>query len=199
MRSSGKLIAVGAVAVLLLILLMAGCNTRNSLVTSEEQVNAAWSQVENQYQHRADVIPNLVNTVKGYAKHEEQVLREVTEARAKVSQITVTKEVLDDPEAMAKFEAAQTQLSGALGRLIAVSEAYPELQANQNFLALQSQLEGMENRIAVERRKFNQTVQAFNSDVRQFPTSIFAGVFGFHQKAYFKSAPGSENAPKVEF
>jgi LemA protein len=138
----------------------------------------------------------------GYAKHEEQVLKEVTEARARVSQITVGKDVLDDTLAFRRFEQAQGELSaaiGALGRLIAVNEAYPDLKANQNFLALQSQLEGTENRIAVERRKYNEVVQDYNTTVRGFPAAIFAGIFGFHQRPYFKSAPGAETAPQVQF
>jgi LemA protein len=195
----GTSLALIAVVIIALILLMAGCGTYNSLVTSQERVNQAWGQVENQYQRRADLIPNLVNTVKGYAQHEEQVLREVTEARSRVSQINITPAMLDDTAALRRFEAAQADLSGALGRLIAVSESYPDLKANQNFLALQSQLEGTENRIAVERRRFNEVVQSYNTEVKRFPAAIFAGIFGFHEKAYFKSAPGSETAPKVEF
>jgi LemA protein len=195
----GSTIGVVIVVIIALFLLMSGCNTYSSLVNKDEGVNEAWSQVENQYQRRADLIPNLVNTVKGYAKHEEQVLREVTEARAQVSQITVGKDVLDDTLAFRRFEEAQAKLTGALGRLIAVSEAYPELKANENFLALQSQLEGTENRIAVERRKYNNVVRDYNTTVRGFPAAIYAGIFGFHQRPYFKSAPGAETAPQVQF
>ncbi len=198
-RRGGKYIAIAVIGVLLLILLFSGCGTYNSLVSAEEEVNQAWSQVENQYQRRADLIPNLVATVKGYAAHEEKVLREVTEARARVSQINLSPEMLNDPAALTRFEGAQAELSSALGRLIAVAEAYPDLKANQNFMALQTQLEGTENRISVERRRFNEVVQSYNTQVRRFPASLFAGIFGFAQKAYFKSAPGSETAPKVEF
>ena len=159
--------------------------------------------MESQYQRRADLIPNLVSTVKGYASQEKDVLLGVTEARAKVGQITVTKEVLDDPAAFQKFQAAQDQLSGALSRLLAVSENYPNLKSNENFMALQTQLEGTENRIAVERQRFNQTVQtsslpAVNHSCR-FPASMIAGFSGFHEKQYFQSKEGSENAPKVTF
>jgi LemA protein len=195
----GKSIGLIIGLILVVILLMSGCGAYNSLVNSEEQVNQSWSQVQNQYQRRADLIPNLVNTVKGYAKQEEKVLTEVTEARSRVSQMTVTPEVLNDTAAFRRFEQAQGQLTGALSRLIAVSEAYPDLKSNQNFMALQAELAGTENRIAVERRRFNETVQSYNLQVRRFPASIFAGIFGFHTKAYFQAAPGSENAPHVEF
>ena len=195
----GKSLGLIAVVVIALFLLMSGCGTYNSLVTSEERVNGAWGQVENQYQRRADLIPNLVNTVKGYAAHEQQVLTQVVEARARATQITISPEMLDDPEAFRRFEEAQAQLSQSLGRLIAVAENYPDLKANQNFLALQSQLEGTENRISVERRRFNEVVQSYNTEVRRFPASIYAGIFGFRQKAYFRSAPGSEQAPEVKF
>ena len=195
----GKSIGLIAVVVVALFLLMSGCNSYNSLVKSEEQVNAAWSQVQNQYQRRADLVDNLVATVKGAASHEQETLTRVVEARAKASQITVTPEVLEDPEAMKRFEAAQGELSGALKSLIAISEAYPDLKANQNFLVLQGQLEGMENRIAVERGKFNTVVQSYNTEVRRFPTNIFAGIFGFQQRPTFQAQPGSETAPKVDF
>jgi LemA protein len=195
----GKSIGLIAVVVVALFLLVSGCGAYNSLVASEEQVNAAWSQVQNQYQRRADLVDNLVATVKGAAAHEQETLTRVTEARSKVGSVTVGSDVLNDPEAMKRFEAAQNELSGALSRLIAVSEAYPDLKVNQNFLALQSQLEGTENRIAVERGRFNTVVQAYNTQVRRFPANIFAGVFGFQQRPTFQAAPGAETAPKVDF
>jgi LemA protein len=195
----GKSVGLIVIVVIALILLASGCSTYNSLVSSEEDVNGAWSQVENQYQRRADLIPNLVATVKGYASHEERVLTRVTEARARSTGISVDADVLDDPEAFRKFEAAQNELSQALRQLLVVTENYPNLKADQQFLALQSQLEGTENRISTERRKFNTVVQAYNTQVRRFPANIFAGVFGFEQKEYFRSEPGSQTAPDVKF
>ncbi|MBC8144825.1 MAG: LemA family protein [bacterium] len=192
----GKLVVVGIIAIILLI---AGCGSYNSLVTSEETVNEAWSQVENQYQRRADLIPNLVATVKGYAAHESNVLTRVTEARARATGITVDSKVLEDPQAFQRFEAAQNELSQALRQLLMVTENYPNLKADQQFLALQSQLEGTENRIATERRRFNSVVQQYNTKVRRFPAAIFAGLFGFEEKQYFKSAPGSDKVPEVKF
>jgi LemA protein len=194
-----KTMALIGILVLVLIVIMAGCGTYNSLVESDQGVQSAWGEVQNQYQRRADLIPNLVNTVKGYAKHEEQVLTAVVEARAKATQVTVGKDVIDDPESLRRFQEAQDQLTGALGRLIAVSEAYPDLKANQNFMMLQTDLAGTENRIAVARQRFNTTVQGYNTQVRKFPANIFAGIFGFHPRAYFQTTPGAETAPKVEF
>lgn len=173
-------------------------NTYNSLVAGDEKVQAAWSQVENVYQRRADLIPNLVATVKGYAEHESSTLQAVMEARAKATQITVDASNLSE-EQIAQYQAAQGELSRALGRLLAVSEAYPDLKANENFRDLQTQLEGTENRITVERQKFNETAQAFNTAVRTFPANIVAGLFHFEKKGYFKAAEGAETAPKVEF
>lgn len=173
-------------------------NTYNSLVAGDEKVQAAWSQVENVYQRRADLIPNLVATVKGYAEHESSTLQAVMEARAKATQITVDASNLSE-EQIAQYQAAQGELSRALGRLLAVSEAYPDLKANENFRDLQTQLEGTENRITVERQKFNETAQAFNTAVRTFPVNIVAGLFHFEKKGYFKAAEGAETAPKVEF
>ncbi|MBS1493335.1 MAG: LemA family protein [Bacteroidetes bacterium] len=175
-----------------------GCGY-NSLVQQEEKVNGAWSQVENQYQRRADLIPNLVNTVKGYADFEKDVLTEVTDARSKVGSVQLKAEDLNDPEKFQQFQAAQDKLSSALSRLLVVSENYPNLKANENFLQLQSQLEGTENRIAVERKKFNDAVQEYNTSIRTFPTVISAKIFGFKDKAYFKSVAGSEKAPDVKF
>jgi LemA protein len=185
-------------AVVSLLVLLTGCGI-NTIPTLEEEVNAAWGQVENQYQRRADLIPNLVETVKGYAAHEREVLTQVTEARSRVGQIQVTPEMLDDPEAMRRFEEAQGQLTGALSRLLVVAEQYPQLRADQNFLALQSQLEGTENRISVARRDYIQTVQRYNTEVRTFPGRFWAMVYGAEPKASFAAAAGAEQAPRVTF
>jgi len=193
-------LSIGAVFVLFLVILFVwGKNVYNNMVTLNETVTQSWSQVENQYQRRADLIPNLVNTVKGYANFERGVLTDVTNARAKVGQMTVTPEVLNDPAAFQKFQAAQGELSGALSRLLATVENYPDLKANENFLQLQAQLEGTENRISVERRRFNETVQKYNTTIKLFPNSIFANIFSFGEKQYFKATTGSEVPPKVEF
>ena len=171
----------------------------NSLVTMDEKVNQAWSQVENQYQRRADLIPNLVKTVQGYTDFEKGTLVEVTELRSKVGQMKLSPDDLTDETKFKKFQEAQDQLSGALSRLLVVAENYPQLKANENFLQLQSQLEGTENRIAVERKKFNEAVQEYNTSIRSFPTLITAKMFGFKEKQYFTSKPGTENAPDVNF
>ena len=171
----------------------------NSLVKLDEGVKSSWAQVQNQYQRRLDLIPNLVATVKGYATHESEVFEKVAEARSSVGKLQVTPEILNDPHAFEKFQQAQTGLSSALSRLLAVAENYPQLKANENFLQLQAQLEGTENRIATERKRFNEIVQDFNTRVRMFPTSMIAGMFGFGQKAYFQAEPGSEKAPQVKF
>lgn len=171
----------------------------NGLVTSQEGVNQAWAQVENVYQRRADLIPNLVETVKGAAAFEQETFTAVAEARARVGSIQMTPEMLKDPEALRNFEAAQGQMTSALSRLMAVAENYPQLKASQNFLDLQSQLEGTENRITVERRTFNQVAQSYNTRIRVFPTSLLAGMFGFAARPYFAAAPGSEKAPAVKF
>lgn len=202
MKNKGMLIgcSIGGVVLIIAALLITwGIGAYNSLVKLNETVIESWSQVENQYQRRADLIPNLVSTVKGYADFEREVLTDVTEARARVSQMTVTPELLENPEAFQRFEQAQGQLEGALSRLLVTVENYPELKANENFLQLQAQLEGTENRISVERRKFNQTVRDYNTTIKTFPNSIFANLFGFREKQYFKSVPGSETPPKVEF
>jgi LemA protein len=183
---------------LTLAFLFYGCGY-NTLVQMDENVSQAWSQVENQYQRRADLIPNLVNTVKGYAEFEKGVLVEVTELRSKVGQIKISSDDLTDEEKFKQYQQAQDQLSGALSRLLVVAENYPQLKANENFLALQTQLEGTENRIAVERRKFNQAVQEYNTKIRTFPTLITAKIFGFKEKQYFKSQPGTETPPDVNF
>ncbi len=166
----------------------------NGLVAQNENVSSAWAQVENVYQRRADLIPNLVNTVKGYAKHEADVLEAVTQARASVGQIKV-----NSPDDLKKFDAAQGQLSTALSRLMVISEKYPELKANTNFLELQSQLEGTENRITIERQRFNDVARSFNTAIKQFPGSIVAGNKGFKERAYFESKKGSDVAPEVKF
>jgi LemA protein len=173
-------------------------NVYNQMVVSDEYVQAAWSQVENVYQRRADLIPNLVSTVKGYAAHESQTLENVVSARAKATQVTVDPSDLTQ-EALSQFNAAQGELSSALGRLLLIQENYPELKANQNFLELQAQLEGTENRIATERMKFNEAAKAFNTGIRRFPDNIIASMFGFEKKAYFEAQAGAETAPKVEF
>ena len=170
----------------------------NSLVSSEESVDTAWSQVENVYQRRADLIPNLVNTVKGYAAHEKETLEGVVSARAKATQMTIDPTNLT-PEAIEKFQAAQGELGSALGKLLAITENYPDLKANENFKDLQAQLEGTENRIAVERKKFNETAQVYNTSIRKFPRSIVASMFGFERKPYFKAQEGAEQAPTVQF
>ncbi len=173
-------------------------NVYNQMVVSDENVQAAWSQVENVYQRRADLIPNLVATVKGYASHESETLESVVAARAKATQVTVDPENLT-PEALEQFNAAQGELSSALGRLLLIQESYPELKANQNFLELQAQLEGTENRIATERMKYNEAAKYFNTGIRQFPDNIVASIFGFEKKGYFEAQAGAETAPKVEF
>lgn len=173
------------------------CNY-NDLVEEQEEVNQAWSEVENQYQRRMDLIPNLVNTVKGYAAHEENTLTAVVEARSNASSITIQADDLNE-ENFARFQAAQDELSRGLGRLMAVAEAYPDLKANQNFQELQAQLEGTENRIAVARRNYNEEAQDYNAEIRKFPTLIYAGWFGFEKKPYFQAATGADKAPTVEF
>ena len=170
----------------------------NGMVKMNETVAAQWSNVENQYQRRLDLIPNLVNTVKGYASHEQQTLTDVVNARAKATQTQINFEQLDEAT-IQRLNRTQGELSSALSRLMAISESYPDLKANQNFLELQAQLEGTENRIAVERRKFNDTVRTYNAYIRQFPKNLIAGMFGFTPKPYFEASAGAETAPKVEF
>ena len=171
----------------------------NSLVGLEQGVTEKWAQVQNVYQRRADLIPNLVETVKGFAAQERAVLTEVTEARARASSIQLTPEALNDPKAMERFQAAQSQLSGALSRLMVTVERYPELKSDQNFLSLQSQLEGTENRIAVERRRFNEAVRDYNTRVARFPATVVARLAGFTPKAFFEAAPDAATPPKVKF
>jgi LemA protein len=178
--------------------IFSGCGY-NKLVTLEEGVNTSWSQVENQYQRRADLIPNLVKTVEGAADFEKSVLTEVTEMRSKVGQVKLSAEDLNDPEKFAAYQKAQDGLSSALSRLLVVTENYPQLKSNESFLQLQSQLEGTENRIAVERMKFNESVQGYNTERRSFPTIIFAGMMGFKEKQYFKGKEGTDQPPDVKF
>ena len=168
------------------------------MVTLDENATGQWANVESSYQRRSDLIPNLVNTVKGYAEHEQETFQAVVDARAKATQTVIDPSNIS-PEALAEYQAAQSGVSSALSRLLAVVENYPDLKANQNFLELQSQLEGTENRINVERNRFNEAVKIFNTTIKRFPQNIFAGIFGFSEKGYFKADVGSENAPKVEF
>ncbi|WP_373493566.1 LemA family protein [Aquiflexum sp.] len=170
----------------------------NMFVQNEETINGQWAEVETQYQRRADLIPNLVNTVKGYADFEQETLTGVIEARSKATSINLNADNLT-PENIAQFQQAQDQLSGALSRLLVTVERYPDLKANQNFLELQAQLEGTENRIAVARKNFNQSVQSYNSNLRTFPNNIFAGWYGFERKGYFEATQGAETAPSVQF
>ena len=170
----------------------------NGLVSMDENVSGQWSNVETQYQRRADLIPNLVNTVKGYAAHEKETLEGVIAARSQATQIKVDPNELT-PEKLAEYQKAQGQLASALGKLLAITENYPELKANQNFLELQAQLEGTENRINVARKNFNDAAKAYNTAIRRFPKNILAGLFGFDKRAYFEAAEGAEQAPTVEF
>ncbi|MBD3223868.1 MAG: LemA family protein [Caldithrix sp.] len=195
-----KWIPVVVIALVVIFLYSSFKGTYNTFINLEESVNEKWSQVENVYQRRADLIPNLVEVVKGYAEHERETLQAVTEARSKVGgQINVGSEVLNDPQAFQKFQQAQGQLTSALQRLMVVVERYPQLKADQRFGQLQSQLEGTENRIAVERRRFNEAVRDYNKAIRSFPNNIMAGLFGFEQKQYFQSTEGADQAPEVEF
>jgi len=198
----GAKIGLGCLAIIIIVVLILGsksCGTYNTLVARQEAVNTEWSQVENQYQRRADLIPNLVATVKGCAAQEKDVLTSVVAERAKATSMQVGPEILDNPAAFQQFQQAQSGLSSALSRLMVVVERYPELKSNQNFLELQSQLEGAENRITVARMRFNEAARAYNTYIRQFPNNIFAGIFQFQAKEYFQSEPGSEQAPVVDF
>ncbi len=195
-----RALIVGLVVLAIVIgLVVWGVGINNQLVTLQQNVNEKSAQVQNVYQRRADLIPNLVETVKGFAAQERTVLTEVTEARAKATGVQLTPETLNDPKAMERFQAAQGQLSGALSRLLVVVEKYPELKSNQNFLQLQSQLEGTENRIAVERRRFNEAVREYNTRLGLAPGSIIARLLGFTPKAYFEAAPDAATPPKVKF
>ncbi|MDF1612770.1 LemA family protein [Stygiobacter electus] len=198
----GWIIALSIIGFLVLFAILIvswGIGKYNSFVSLNEGVKSSWSQVENVYQRRADLIPNLVATVKGVANFEKETYIAVTEARAKVGQVKITADQLDDPEAFARFQKAQDGLSGALQRLMVVAENYPQLKANENFLQLQAQLEGTENRITVERQKFNQVVQEYNTAIKRFPGMLIANFGGFREKQYFKAAEGAEEVPKVQF
>ena len=191
-RRLGLLAPVAAVS-------LAGCGL-NSVPTAEENVNAKWGNVQNEYQRRADLVPNLVNTVKGYAKQEKDVLTQVTEARAKATSVQLNASDLDDPAKVKQFQDAQAQLVGSLGRLLVTFEAYPDLKSNQNFLTLQAQLEGTENSILVARKDYNEAVQAYNTRIRTFPDAIGAKIFyGAKPKVPFEAAAGAQTAPKVDF
>ena len=193
-KNLGWIIPVG----IIVILVIWAISGYNGMVKMDEQVQNKWANVETQYQRRADLIQNLVSTVKGYAKHEQQTLEDVVKARSEATQVKVDAENLT-PEKLAAFQKAQSGVSSALGRLLAVAENYPDLKANQNFLELQSQLEGTENRITVARKDFNDAAKSYNQSIRQFPKNILAGMFGFEKKSYFEAEAGSEKAPKVEF
>jgi LemA protein len=192
------LIIIGVIVILLLVFYSFFKNTYNNMVRLGEQVDAQWAQVENVYQRRADLIPNLVNTVKGFAAQEQEVLIGVVEARAKATSVNLSADNLT-PENLQAFQEAQAGLGSALARLMVVVEKYPDLKSNQNFLELQSQLEGTENRITVERMKFNDTTREFNTFIKSFPQNLLAGIFGFESKPYFEAKEGAAEAPKVEF
>lgn len=186
------------ILIVLAVILLWGVTAYNNLVSKEENVNRQWSNVETQYQRRADLIPNLVNTVKGYAAHENETLQSVVEARSKVTGITVSGSDLT-PEKLAEYQRAQGAVSSAIGKLLAIAENYPDLKANQNFLELQAQLEGTDNRISVARTNYNGAAKEFNTSIRRFPNNILAGMCGFEKCAYFEAAEGAEQAPRVEF
>ncbi|MBD5268680.1 MAG: LemA family protein [Bacteroides sp.] len=194
-RTINKVIA--ALALILASMSLSSCNY-NSLVEDQQNVDQTWAEVENQYQRRADLIPNLVNTVKGYSNHEEETLVKVTEARAKATSVTINADDLNE-ENLARFQQAQGELSSALKSLLAVTEAYPDLKANENFMNLQTQLEGTENRITIARRNYTEAVRNYNTAIKKFPTNIYAGWFGFTAKPQFKAEAGAEKAPEVKF
>ena len=186
------------VIVVIVLIAIWGITSYNGMVKMDESVSTAWSNVENQYQRRSDLIPNLVNTVKGYASHEKETFQAVVDARSKATQMQISADDLT-PEKRQAYQKAQGEVGSALSRLLAITEAYPDLKANQNFLELQAQLEGTENRINVARTNFNNAAKNFNTAIRRFPKNILAGIFGFEKRAYFEAAEGSEQAPKVEF
>ena len=200
-KKIGLLGCLGVIVIVVIIAALSGIGTYNSLNKLDQAVKSQWAQVENQYQRRADLVPNLVETVKGAAAFEKDTFTAVTEARSKVGQVKLDASNLNNPEAFAQFQQAQDGLSSALSRLMVVIEKYPELKATENFRTLQSQLEGTENRITVERMRFNETAQAFNTKRMSFPTVLMAGLFGsrFAEKPYFKAQAGAETAPKVKF
>lgn len=198
MKMKKGLIVLIVVVAVVLILFFWIKGMYNTMVRMDEAVSQAWAQVENVYQRRADLVPNLVSTVKGYAEHESSTLEAVVEARAKATQATVDPSSLSEEE-LSRFMSAQNELGTAIGRLLVSVERYPDLKANQNFLELQAQLEGTENRITVERQKFNKAARSYNVTVRRFPNNIFAGMFGFEKKGYFEASEGAEQAPVVSF
>lgn len=198
MRSTGTIVLLVIVA-LLVLLGFSGCNTYNRLVTEDERVEQAWADVQSQYQRRADLVPNLVNTVRGAADFERETLESVTEARARATSINLTVDDLSDPAAMQRFQQAQSELGGALSRLLAVSENYPQLRATEAFRDLQVQLEGTENRIATARRDYNRSVQSYNTAVRRFPTNLIAGLTGFERRIPFEADEAAQQAPTVDF
>ena len=202
MKTKTRNLLIGLLITLAVIFSIYSCvsGTYNDMIKLDEQVKQQWAQVENQYQRRYDLVPNLVETVRGYAKHENEVLTQVAEARANVGgAIHIDESILEDEEKMVRFQKVQDSLSGALQRLLSVTENYPELKANQNFLALQDQLEGTENRISVERKKYNEAAQAYNTKIRRFPNAFIANMFGFKTKAYFSATAEAQTAPKVSF
>jgi LemA protein len=200
MKKIGLFGCLGLIVALTLLFGLYAVGARNTLVSLEEDANEKWAQVQNVYQRRADLIPNLVNTVKGYATHEKNTLEAVVKARAAATQPSaLSTEAPSSPEDMTRFEAAQAGLSSALSRLLVVVEKYPDLKANENFLSLQSQLEGTENRITVERQRYNEAVKTYNVKLRKFPANLIAGLFGFERKTLFQAKPGSEEAPTVQF
>ena len=198
MMKKGCLAVVAIVVIVGLMLGSWGIKTYNGLVDQQESVKTAWAQVENVYQRRADLIPNLVNTVKGYAAHEKETLEAVINARANATSMKIDPTNMTEAD-LKKFQETQGELTNALSKLIAVSEAYPDLKANENFLNLQSQLEGTENRISVERKKFNEVAQTYNTKIRMFPTNLIAGLFNFNERPYFEAQAGADKAPTVEF
>lgn len=198
MKINKTWVTVGITALVAIVLYSSVKGSYNTMVAKDEAVTSQWGNVENVYQRRLDLIPNLVNTVKGYAAHEQETLTQVIEARAKATQLSINPQNLN-AESLRQFQAAQGELSSALSRLMVVVERYPDLKANQNFLDLQAQLEGTENRIAVERRKFNETAQDYNTYIRSFPKNIWANLFGFEKKDYFEAQAGAEKAPEVKF
>ena len=202
MNNSTKkiLITVGVIAIVAIALYSCTAGNYNKMVTLDEEVSTAWSQVQNQYQRRMDLIPNLVSTVQGYAKHEAEVLTQIAEARAQAGGVVnVDESILNDPEKFEQYQKIQNQLGASLQRLLAVTENYPELKANENFLALQDELAGTENRIAVERKNFNEVAKGYNTMIRKFPQSILAGMFGFEKRPYFTASEEAQSAPKVQF
>ena len=193
------LIVIGVIVLIVVLGFATLFGVYNGFVAADQAVSEKWAQVQNVYQRRADLIPNLVETVKGFAAQEKTVLEEVTRARASAGSIKATPELLNDPASFKKFQDAQNQLGGALSRLLVTVERYPDLKSNQNFLALQSQLEGTENRITVERMRFNEAVRDYNTKIKLMPGALIAGMMGFKEKAFFEAAPGSETVPKVKF